>query len=66
VLYFPAGSVIKNQSAMQKTEETQVPGSRRFPGEGRGNLVQYSCLEDPTTASQVGYSPLDHKESDMT
>ena len=58
--------MIKNQPAMQKTEETQVPGSRRFPGEGSSNLFQYSCLEYPTTARQVGYSPLDRKELDMT
>ena len=24
-----------------------LPGSGRFPGEGNGNLLQYSCLENP-------------------
>ena len=24
-----------------------VPESRRSPGEGNGNLLQYSCLENP-------------------
>ena len=24
-----------------------IPGSGRFPGGGYGNLLQYSCLEDP-------------------
>ena len=24
-----------------------VPGSGGFPGEGSGNLLQYSCLENP-------------------
>ena len=24
-----------------------VPGSRRFPGEGNGNPIQYSCLGNP-------------------
>ena len=24
-----------------------VPGSERSPGEGNGNLLQYSCLENP-------------------
>ena len=24
-----------------------IPGSGRFPGEGNGNLHQYSCLENP-------------------
>ena len=23
-----------------------IPGSGRFPGEGNGNLLQYSCLEN--------------------
>ena len=25
-----------------------IPGLGRFPGEGNGNLLQYSCLENPT------------------
>ena len=24
-----------------------IPGSERFPGAGRGNPLQYSCLENP-------------------
>ena len=24
-----------------------MPGSRRCPGEGNGNPLQYSCLENP-------------------
>ena len=32
----------KNQPAMQET-----PGSGRSPGEGNGNPLQYSCLENP-------------------
>ena len=24
-----------------------IPGSERFPGGGRGNPLQYSCLENP-------------------
>ena len=33
---------------MQETQETlgSVPGSGRSPGEGNGNLLQYSCLEN--------------------
>ena len=26
-----------------------IPGSGRFPGEGNGNPLQYSCLEIPWT-----------------
>ena len=24
-----------------------IPGSGRYPGEGNGNLLQYSCMVDP-------------------
>ena len=34
---------------------------------GHGNPLQYSCLENPhRQRSLAGYSPLDHKESNMT
>ena len=35
---------VKNSLAMQ---ETQTPELGRSLGEGNGNLLQYSCLEDP-------------------
>ena len=39
----------------------------RSPGEGHGNPLQYSCLENPHgQKSLVGYPPWGHKESDMT
>ena len=28
-------------------KEMMVPGLGRSPGEGKGNLLQYSCLENP-------------------
>ena len=44
-----------------------IPGLGRSPGEGHGNQLQYSCLENPHgQRSLVGYSPWGHKESDMT
>ena len=44
-----------------------IPGSGRSPGEGHGNLLQYSCLENPMDrGSLAGYSPWGHKEWDMT
>ena len=44
-----------------------IPGSERPPGEGNGNLLQYSCLENPHgQGSLVGYSPWGRKESDTT
>ena len=28
-------------------EADSIPGSVRYPGEGHGNPLQYSCLENP-------------------
>ena len=46
---FPSGSVGKESSCSTgDTGDTgSVPGSGRSPGEGNGNLFQYSCLENP-------------------
>ena len=44
----PGSSVIKNPPAVQEIQETgSGPGSGRSPGEGNGNLFQYSCLGNP-------------------
>ena len=44
-----------------------VPGLRRSPGEGHGNPLQYSCLENPHgPRSLAGYNPWGHKDSDTT
>ena len=34
-------------SAGDARDTSLVPGSGRFPGEGNGNLLQYSCLGNP-------------------
>ena len=40
--------VIKNPPVKQEPQETaSIPGLGRFSGEGNGNLLQYSCLENP-------------------
>ena len=45
--YLVAQSV-KRLPAMWKTEDLGlIPGLGRFPGEGNGNPLQYSCLESP-------------------
>ena len=31
-----------------------IPGSERSPGEGNGNPLQYSCLENPMTEELGG------------
>ena len=45
-LGFPGGSVVKNLSANARNAGL-IPGWGRFPGEGNGKLLQYSCLENP-------------------
>jgi len=40
------GSVVKNLPA-NAGNTGSVPGLRRFPGEGNGNALQYSCLGNP-------------------
>ena len=43
---FPGGSVVKNLPA-NSGDEGSVPGSGGSPGEGNGNPLQYSYLENP-------------------
>ena len=43
---FPDGSVVKNPSA-NTGDVGSVPGLGRSPGEGNGNPLQYSILENP-------------------
>ena len=42
----PGGSEIK-ASACNAGDLGSIPGSGRSPGEGNGNPLQYSCLENP-------------------
>ena len=62
----PAGSVVKNLPA-NAGDTGSIPGWGRFPGEGNGNPLQYSCLGNPMDreawrATAHGVS----KESDIT
>ena len=43
---FPGGLVVKNPPA-NAGDVGSNHGSRRFPGEGNGNPLQYSCLGNP-------------------
>ena len=43
---FPGGSDSK-ASAYNVGHPGSIPGSGRSPGEGNGNPLQYSCLENP-------------------
>ena len=42
---FPGGSDYK-ESAYNAGDQGSIPGSGRSPGEGNGNPLQYSCLEN--------------------
>ena len=46
-LGFPGGSDSK-ESSCNAGDLGSIPGSRRSPGEGNGNPLQYSCLEHST------------------
>ena len=43
---FPGGSDCK-ESACRAEDPGLLPGYGRSPGEGNGNPLQYSCLENP-------------------
>ena len=43
---FPCSSDSK-ESACNAGDPSSISGLRRFPGEGNGNPLQYSCLEYP-------------------
>ena len=43
---FP-GSLDGKASAYNVGDLGSIPGSGRSPGEGNGNSLQYSCLENP-------------------
>ena len=46
---FPGGLVVRNllASAGATGDVSSIPGPGRFPGEGNGNPLQYSCLDNP-------------------
>ena len=63
---FPSGSD-SQESACNVGDLGSIPGLGRSTGEGHGNPLQYSCLENPHgERSLAGYSPQGHKESDTT
>ena len=67
-LNFPSGSVVKNLPASvgDARDAGSIPVSGRPPAGRNGNSLQYSCLEDSTDSSLMGYSLWGPKESDMT
>ena len=55
--------MVKNPpaNAGDTRDASSIPGSGRPPGEGNGNPLQYSCLENSLDREAWG-----HKKSDMT
>ena len=53
LLGFPGGSDGK-ESACNAGDPGSIPGLGRFPGEGNGNPLQYSCLENAMTEEPGG------------
>ena len=61
---FPGGSDSK-ESTCNAGDLGSIPGLGRSPGEGYGNPLECSCLENPHgQKSLVGYSPWDRKKSE--
>ena len=50
---FPGGSDHKS-SACSEGDPGLIPGLGRSPGEGNGNSLQYSCLENPMGGGTYG------------
>ena len=63
---FPGGSDGREPTCNAE-DPGLIPGSRRFPGEGNGNPLQYSCLENPMDGGTWQTTALGgHKGVDMT
>ena len=56
---FPGDSVVKNlpANAGDAGNAVSIPGSRKSPGGGNGNSLQYSCLGNSMERSLLGYHP---------
>ena len=63
---FLVAQTVKNLPAVGETGFDPWVG--RSPGEENGNLLQYSCLENPMDRGtwRATYSPWGHKELDTT
>ena len=67
VLFGFPGSSEGKESSCNARDLSLIPGLGRSPGEGNGNPLQNSCLENSHgQRSLAGYSPWGHKELDTT
>ena len=64
VVGFPGGSGVKNLSA-NSGDMGLIPELGRSPGEGNGNLLQYSCLRKPMHRRAWRATVRGRKESDL-
>ena len=63
VLFGLPGASESKESTCNVGDLALIPGLGRSPGGGHGNLLRYSCLENPHgQRSLVGYSPWGFKE----
>ena len=60
-LGFPCGSAGK-ESTCNAGDLDSIPGLGRFPGEGKGYLLQYSGLENSMDCIDLGVAELDTTE----
>ena len=64
-LGFPGCSVVKNPSA-NTGDMGSIPRPGRYPGEGNGNPLQYSCPGNPVDRGDVWAKVLGLQESYTT
>ena len=64
----PQWSVVKNPpaNAGDAGNAVSIPGSRKSPGRGNGNPLQYSCWEIPWTEEFCGLPSMGSQELDTT
>ena len=63
--HFPH-SLVGKESVCNSGDPGLIPGSGRFPGEGNGNPLQYSCLENPMTEEPSRLQSMGSQESYMS
>ena len=56
---FPGDSGSKD-SVYNAGDLGSIPGSGRSPGEGNGNTLQHSCLENPMDCTSMGLQRVRH------
>ena len=59
-LSFVPGDSVGKASVYNAGDLGSIPGSGRFPGEGNGNPLQYSCLENLMDRGTMGSQSVGH------